>query len=108
MTVCVPLRNFMGAPAPGAPMLPTPVIYRAENEQYSQETKASHGDFPMPIFLPFAIFIITTCTAFCYAHSILPGIGVRYMCACASLYSICHAYLHEMSFPVNFTSRTTH
>ena len=23
--MCVPLRNFMGAPAPGAPMLPTPV-----------------------------------------------------------------------------------
>ena len=22
--VCIPLRNFMGAPAPGAPMLPTP------------------------------------------------------------------------------------
>ena len=24
--VCIPLRNFMGAPAPGAPMLPTPVL----------------------------------------------------------------------------------
>ena len=23
--VCVPVRNFMGAPAPGAPMLPMPV-----------------------------------------------------------------------------------
>ena len=24
--MCIQLRNFMGAPAPGAPMLPTPVI----------------------------------------------------------------------------------
>ena len=23
--LCIQLRNFMGAPAPGAPMLPTPV-----------------------------------------------------------------------------------
>ena len=30
--------------------------------------------------------------------------GVRYTWLCASLYSVlCHAYLHEMSFPVNFT-----
>ena len=29
MIVCVPLRNFMGAPVPGAPMLPTPVRGKA-------------------------------------------------------------------------------
>ena len=32
--VCVPLRNFMGAPAPGAPMLPTPVNMSCTKLEY--------------------------------------------------------------------------
>ena len=51
-----------------------------------------------PIFIE---FIITTCMhCFCYVYGILPGIGVRYT---ASLCSVLrHAYLHEMTFPVNY------
>ena len=47
MTVCVPLRNFMGAPAPGAPMLPTPVLVAITADickrNYRQEFIAGRG-----------------------------------------------------------------
>ena len=39
--VCIPLRNFMGAPAPGAPMLPTPVKTIMNSEGYHMNAIAS-------------------------------------------------------------------